>query len=48
MQNQSAKKSPQPEKQTNETPTRPEWIVPTLVDLLRRLSVTPASPAKPS
>jgi hypothetical protein len=47
MLNQSAKKLPPPERQTKETPTRPEWVVPTLADLLQRLSVTSVNPSKP-
>jgi hypothetical protein len=46
--NQSAKKLPPPERQTKDTLTRPEWAVPTLADLLHRLSVTSVNPSKPS
>jgi hypothetical protein len=43
MSNQSAKKPPQPDTRTKENPNRPEWNVPTLADLLQRLSVSSAS-----
>jgi hypothetical protein len=35
MPKESAKKPPQPDVQTEENPTRPEWKVTTLADLLR-------------
>ena len=45
MPNQSAKKPLQPETRTGGIPNHPEWKVPTLADLLQRLSVTSASPS---
>jgi hypothetical protein len=48
MTNQSAQKPQQPQKPTRETHTRPDWVVPTLEGLLKRLSVTPAGSSKPS
>lgn len=44
MTNQSVKEPPQPEKQTKETPNRPEWKAPTLADLLQRLSASFGNP----
>jgi hypothetical protein len=48
MTNQSAQKPQQPQKPIRETLTRPDWVVPTLEGLLKRLSVTSASPSKTS
>jgi hypothetical protein len=48
MQNQSVKKQPQSETGTKENLNRLEWTVPTLADLLQRLSVASPSPSKPS
>jgi hypothetical protein len=47
MQNQSVKKQPHSETGTKDL-NRLEWTVPTLADLLQRLSVASPSPSKPS
>jgi hypothetical protein len=46
MQNPSAKKPPQPALQPKQIPTQAGWNVPTLADLLQRLSVNSTSPSK--
>jgi hypothetical protein len=43
--NQSATLPPQTETRTKENPNRLEWKVPTLADLLQRLSVSSANPS---
>ncbi len=45
MPNQSAKQPSHPDLRTKENPNRPEWSVPTLADLLQRLSVSAAVPS---
>jgi hypothetical protein len=45
MPNQSATQAPQTETRTKESPDCLEWKVPTLADLLQRLSVSSANPS---
>jgi hypothetical protein len=45
MPNRSAAQPPQTETRTEENPNRLEWKVPTLADLLQRLSVSSANPS---
>ena len=44
MPNESAKKPPQSETQPKENLNLPEWKVPTLADLLQRLSASSGNP----
>jgi hypothetical protein len=45
MPNQSATQPLQADTRTKENPNRLEWKVPTLADLLQRLSVSSANPS---